>query len=601
MSNSTLRSLGLRYKIVLAVLAGLSVGSFLILEGVIASQNSGAAEINIAGRQRMLSQRIGFLFSQVINAPEDENKFSAIGLLDEAILLMERSHAGLINGEPSLNLKAISSAKIRAHYFGPTSQLDEDVKTFLGLAKNYLGAILSDSAIEEHQQAFESFNTEILLEDLNRVVARYQFENEEKVSSLNFYQIISVVLSLVVLLVSWLGVFRPMISKINEYIGRIFEQGRSIRESEERFRSISESASMAMIVAIDAEGRVISWNNAAQKLFGYSRDEMLGKPLITIIPERYRDAHSRGFAHACGSDDYKIIGKSVELSGLHKNGHEFPVELSLGVWVQDGKKFFSGIVHDISDRKAAEAELIHARDVAQSASQTKTDFLANMSHELRTPLNGILGFSQMMKDELYGSLGHQNNKAYVVDIHRAGQYLLKLVNEILDISKIEAGGISLVETEVDVASIIESCVSLGKGQIAASKRSLFTDIGENLPALWADQTRIEQIFNNLISNAIKFTPAGGEITVRANLNGDGDFIIQVVDNGIGIRKEDIPKVLMPFEQVENIMTRTHEGSGLGLPLVKYLVEAQGGLLDIDSQIGHGTTVTVHFPKSKTVR
>ena len=601
MSNSTLRSLGLRYKIVLAVLAGLSVGSFLILEGVIASQNSGAAEINIAGRQRMLSQRIGFLFSQVINAPEDENKFSAIGLLDEAILLMERSHAGLINGEPSLNLKAISSAKIRAHYFGPTSQLDEDVKTFLGLAKNYLGAILSDSAIEEHQQAFESFNTEILLEDLNRVVARYQFENEEKVSSLNFYQIISVVLSLVVLLVSWLGVFRPMISKINEYIGRIFEQGRSIRESEERFRSISESASMAMIVAIDAEGRVISWNNAAQKLFGYSRDEMLGKPLITIIPERYRDAHSRGFAHACGSDDYKIIGKSVELSGLHKNGHEFPVELSLGVWVQDGKKFFSGIVHDISDRKAAEAELIHARDVAQSASQTKTDFLANMSHELRTPLNGILGFSQMMKDELYGSLGHQNNKAYVVDIHRAGQYLLKLVNEILDISKIEAGGISLVETEVDVASIIKSCVSLGKGQIAASKRSLFTDIGENLPALWADQTRIEQIFNNLISNAIKFTPAGGEITVRANLNGDGDFIIQVVDNGIGIRKEDIPKVLMPFEQVENIMTRTHEGSGLGLPLVKYLVEAQGGLLDIDSQIGHGTTVTVHFPKSKTVR
>jgi PAS domain S-box-containing protein len=599
MSSSTLKSLGLRYKIVLAVLAGLSFGSYLILEGVIASQNSGSAEINISGRQRMLSQRIGFLFARIVNSPDDENKYAAIGLVDEAIKTMQMSHAGLINGNDTLNLKGISSPSIRAHYFGPTSQLDEDVGTYLGLATKFLAAILSNTGIEEHKKAFNKFNTEVLLEDLNRVVARYQLENEEKVSRLNFYQSVSLVFSLMVLLGSWLTVFRPMVSKINEYIGQIVEQGKSIRESEERFRSISESASMAMIVAVDVEGKIISWNNAAERLFGYSKEEMMGEPLITIIPERYRDSHSRGFAHACRSDEYNIIGRSVELAGLHKNGHEFPVELSLGVWIQDGKKFFSGIVHDISKRKVAEAELINAKELAESASQTKTDFLANMSHELRTPLNGILGFSQMMMEELFGSLGHSNNKTYVNDIHHAGQHLLRLVNEILDISKIEAGELTLLETEVDVAEVIETSIALGSSQISVAGLSLSTHIDENLPFLLADKTRIEQILNNLISNAVKFTPTGGEVSIQATLNGNNDFILSVADNGIGIREEDLPKIMMPFEQVENIMTRTHEGSGLGLPLVKHLVEAQDGTLKIDSQIDKGTTVTITFPNERT--
>ncbi len=600
MSDSTLKSLGLRYKVVLAVLAALSFGSFLILESVIMSQNSGSAEINIAGRQRMLSQRIGFLFSRISQSVEDENKYAAIGLVDEAINLMERSHIGLIHGDTSLNLRAIESPDIRVYYFGPTSKLDEDVRSFLALAKNYLAAVLSNENIEEHRASFKRFNTEILLENLNSVVARYQVENEEKVATLNFYQTISLISSLLVLLGSWLTVFKPMVSKINQYIGQIVEQGRSIRESEERFRSISESASMAMIVAVDEGGLIISWNQAAERLFGYSKEEIMGQQLIRIIPERYHEAHEKGFENARLTDNYQIIGKSVELYGLHKDGHEFPVELSLGIWLQDGKKFFSGIVHDISKRKAAEAELIKAKEEAESANRTKTDFLANMSHELRTPLNGILGFSQMMLEELFGPLGHENNKTYVKDINHAGQHLLRLVNEILDISKIEAGELTLLESQVDVANVISASITMGQGQITEAELNLTTEIDDDLPLILADQTRIEQILNNLLSNAIKFTPKGGELSIQATLNGNDEFLLKVTDTGIGIKEEDIPKVLQPFEQVENIMSRSHEGSGLGLSLVKHLVEAQGGSMRIDSKIDHGTTVSITFPKSKFV-
>lgn len=391
-----------------------------------------------------------------------------------------------------------------------------------------------------------------------------------------------------------------MAIKINEFIGTIFQQGQSIKESEERFLSIADSASMAMIVAVDMDGRVIFWNRAAEKLFGYKKREIVGQPIIKIIPERFRAAHLTAFERARHSKETDKLGKPVELTGLHRNGIEFPIELSLGVWVQEGQKYFSGVIHNISERKIEEEALIRAKEEAEEANKTKTDFLANMSHELRTPLNGILGFSQMMIDQVFGNLGHDKNMTYVKDINHAGQHLLRLVNEILDVSKIEAGQLTLAETQVDVKNVVTSCAKIAGERLSEAELELTTDIDADLPLLLADETRIEQILNNLLSNAIKFTPSGGTIGIEAKMNDEGEMVLRVTDTGIGIEENNIPKILQPFEQVENIMTRSHEGSGLGLPLVKHLAEMQGGSMQITSKLDHGTTVRVSFSSDKIV-
>jgi PAS domain S-box-containing protein len=600
MTSSTLRKLDVRYKFVLLVLAALTIGSYLILENVISSQRTGAAEINVAGRQRMLSQRIGFLFFRINQATKKEEILNTAELTHEAISLMERSHEGLVMGDSQLKLSPVSSEALSTLYFGYATDVDGGVRTYLKLAKRYLDALLSGIDVMEHQSVYENFDTDRLLQNLNRIVAQYQKENEDKVSSLNSYQTLSLVLSLVFLLVSWLAVFKPMVGKTNDYIGTIFDQQNALKESEERFRSISDSATMAMLVAVDTQGFVISWNKAAERLFGYTKKEMKGQLLMVIVPHRYHADHAKGFERACHSDEYKIIGKFIQSFGLHKDGHEFPIELSLGVWTQGGEKFFSAVVHDISQRKADEVALVEAKESAESANQIKSDFLANMSHELRTPLNGILGFTQMMMRETFGPMGNEKYKEYVEDVHHAGQYLVKLVNEILDISKIEAGQQKLYESPVNVADVVDSCVKMGSEQLASADLTLSCKIPQDLSLLIADETRVKQILNNLFSNAIKFTPAGGQITILVKVSDSDQMVLQVSDTGIGICKEDIPKILEPFEQVENILSRSHEGSGLGLPLVNHLVLMHGGTMKIDSVIDQGTTITISFPHERTM-
>lgn len=603
MAGSTLKSFGLRYRIVLILLAALAFGSYYILENLIDSQRTNAADINIAGRQRMLSQRIGFLFSQLENAKSVEFRKTLSQLLVQAIETMEKSHNRLIRniGEPRLEGEISSS--IMSYYFGPRAFLDRDVTAYLERARSYLQAIATHQEVAFHRSVYQGFNAEVLLDELNHVVNQYQVEHEEKVARLSAYQKASLGASLTMLLLSWLAVFRPMVIKINEFMSTIFKQDRSIKEIEERFLSISDSASMAMIVAVDMKGHVVFWNAAAERTFGYSRKEMAEERLTSIIPERYREAHAQGFERACqspSSDGLENLGKTLELVGRHKDGHEFPIELSLGVWKQEGEKYFSAVIHDISKRKAEEKALIKAKEEAEAANKTKTDFLANMSHELRTPLNGILGFSQMMMDEVFGGLGHPKNKTYVEDINHAGEHLLRLVNEILDVSKIEAGKLSLSESPVDISVVLDGCAKIFTTQATQRGLALNIEVAEKLPMLRADEIRIEQICNNLISNAIKFTPAGGLVEVTVALSEQGDIVAKIMDTGIGIKEADIPKILQPFEQVENILTRSHEGSGLGLPLAKHLTEMQGGSLVIDSTVNQGTLVTVTFPRTKLV-
>ncbi len=243
--------------------------------------------------------------------------------------------------------------------------------------------------------------------------------------------------------------------------------------------------------------------------------------------------------------------------------------------------------HDLRKEVAAAIE----------ASKAKTFFLGNMSHELRTPLNAIIGFSEMIQSELFGPAGSPKYIEYADDIKQSGMHLLQLINELLDVSRIEAGHLTLSLEDLDLAHTIRACLHMLEAK--AKKRQVFlsADIIENSPFLRGDQIRMKQIFVNLIDNAIKFTPAGGSVRVSASVLPDGAAIIIVADTGVGISSDDLMKVCEIYGQATNSLTRAHEGAGLGLPLAKALCERHGGTLEIASEVGRGTTVTVIFPAS----
>ncbi len=259
-----------------------------------------------------------------------------------------------------------------------------------------------------------------------------------------------------------------------------------------------------------------------------------------------------------------------------------------------------GINRDITKRKHEERALGAAKEQADVANRAKSEFLANMSHELRTPLNAIIGFSEIIAKQAVGPLGDDRYCDYGQDINDAGQHLLDLINDILDLSKVESGVDELYEEEVAVEEIADSVVRLLKDRAFQAGVALVKEIRPETTTLYADARKLKQILANLLSNAVKFTDAGGRVTVRISCSPDDGYVFQVCDTGIGIAKEDIPKALSLFGQVDGELNRVHEGTGLGLPLTKALVELHGGELEIDSEVGAGTTVTVRFPATRTV-
>jgi len=244
-------------------------------------------------------------------------------------------------------------------------------------------------------------------------------------------------------------------------------------------------------------------------------------------------------------------------------------------------------------------ELSVALDASQAANRAKSAFLASMSHELRTPLNAILGFAEVMQGETYGALGSSRYKEYLSDMHMSGTHLLSVINDVLDIARCEAGRGELQEEIFDPATKIADAIQMISMQAAKAEIALFSEIAPALPFLKADSRRIGQILLNLLSNAVKFTPAGGTVTVRASA-GENGLTLQVADTGIGMAPEDFAKALEPFGQVDSSLARKYEGTGLGLPLTRQMVELHGGVLTLESVPRQGTVVTVILPPERLV-
>jgi PAS domain S-box-containing protein len=258
------------------------------------------------------------------------------------------------------------------------------------------------------------------------------------------------------------------------------------------------------------------------------------------------------------------------------------------------------IVSDITESKDREETLRAAKELAEEGSRSKSEFLANMSHELRTPLNAIIGFSEIMQSQTLGPVGNPRYLEYLGDIMESSHHLLGVINDILDVAKAEAGRLELIEESVDVIGELRLTDRLFAEQVAEAGIGLLIDVPDVLPRLLADRRKIRQVVLNLVSNAIKFTPPGGEVTVSATLEREGGMTLVVADTGIGIAEDDIARALTPFGQVESSLARRYEGTGLGLPLTQALVERHGGTMVLESELGKGTRVYVRLPRQRVI-
>ncbi len=309
-------------------------------------------------------------------------------------------------------------------------------------------------------------------------------------------------------------------------------------------------------------------------------------------------------------EDRDWVVASRKEAVAQRESHEFEYRMvaadGMVKWIRDlasvvedeGAVRLQGIMVDITRQKEVETELLLAKEHAELASRAKSEFLANMSHELRTPLNAILGFSELIQCGVAAERGPEKVRSYAKDINSAGRYLFDLISNILDLAKVESGKDKLTEETTRVAEVIASVVNLVKLRAESEDIELEIDVPEGLPPLIVDRTKLKQILANLMTNAVKFTERGGKITLRAWCRADSGYVIQVIDSGIGMALEDIPKALAPFVQIASSLTRRREGTGLGLALVKSLMEAHGGTLDLQSRLGVGTTATVRFPAKR---
>ncbi len=358
------------------------------------------------------------------------------------------------------------------------------------------------------------------------------------------------------------------------------------RKADQKFRDLLESAPDAMVI-VDSLGSIVLVNSQAERLFGYRRDELFGKRIEILVPARSRAMHVGFRTRYFEYPRPRAMGAGLDLYGRRKDGSEFPVEVSLSPLHTEEGQLVSSAIRDVTERRKVEQGL-------QAANRTKSEFLANMSHELRTPLNGIIGFSEFLHDERPGAI-NAKQKEYLNDILMSGRHLLQLINDILDLSKVEAGRMEFFPERFDAAKVVEeACIAISPLATQGGIQVEYPSAGRPAP-VDLDRQKLKQVLLNLLSNAVKFTPTGGRVAIVHAVSADGFLEVSVEDSGIGIEPEHLGQLFVEFQQIDSGTSRRYGGTGLGLALVKRIVELQGGAIGVQSQPGRGSVFTVRLP------
>jgi PAS domain S-box-containing protein len=408
------------------------------------------------------------------------------------------------------------------------------------------------------------------------------------------------------LIAPWLALLNGLLQKIERQALHLFRHRLHVQQHALIMREIVENSFDALIV-FGYDGRVTLHNQAAGELFGGAGADLRGLDAEALVRVS-ADASGRPLAELLSAPE--LPSELLEGTAVDRHGREIPVELSLRRMVihptasrferRHKPRIFHFITaRDITARRAAEAARRRALQEAKAANRAKSQFLATMSHELRTPLNAIIGFSDILKGQLFGPLGHPNYLQYAQDVHESGEHLLALINDILDVTRVDLGEMKLQASPIDLADCAKSALRLMAGALQKKPLAVAVEIPDGLPALNADPRLVKQILVNLLSNAVKFTPEGGRVTVAAARRGDGGITVTVSDTGIGIAKEAIANLGKPFYQADQSHTRRFEGAGLGLSIVVGLMKLHGGTFAVDSEPGKGTAVSCHFPPERT--
>ncbi len=376
------------------------------------------------------------------------------------------------------------------------------------------------------------------------------------------------------------------------------------RRAEAQMRRVVEGSAQGIVVRNQDE--VLYMNDAFARLLGfasgrelstYSAEQAKGGSQVNmnIHPDDVAMVKERVRARLAGEE---TVSK-YDIRLVRRDGSTVWVSTFVTLAEWDGKPASLSWMNDISNRKRTEQELLRSTEAAEFANRTKTEFLVNMSHELRTPLNAILGFSEVIRDQMFGPAAAKYAE-YARDIHNSGSHLLEIINDVLDLAKLEAGKLDLRESDVSVAKLADECLVLLRTKAAEGQVTLVNTVPDDLPLLHADGRAVKQVILNFLSNAVKFTPLQGQVTIDAASTRDG-LCVSVTDTGIGMTPAQIQVALSPFGQIDSKLARKHEGTGLGLPICRSLVELHGGTLEVTSAPNKGTTMTAKFPLSRVLK
>jgi len=370
------------------------------------------------------------------------------------------------------------------------------------------------------------------------------------------------------------------------------------REAEAReLHAILDTATDGVIV-LDDKGNILEVNRSAEALLGFEQSEVAGQPFTVLLnPESH--AAAMDYLDGLKSNGVaSVLNDGRDVIGRERHGGAVPLFMTLGRVGNGQNSKFCAVLRDVTHWKKAERELNEARKQAERTSDQKSDFLAKISHEIRTPLNAIIGFTEVIWQERFGPVGNERYKDYLKDIHASGMHVMSLVNDLLDLSKIESGNLDLSFTSVNANTVIQECVALMQPQATKERVIIRVSLAPRLPNIVCDERSLKQIVINLLSNAVKFNDPGGQVIVSTALTDAGHAVIRVRDTGIGMNENDIERALEPFRQLET--SRKANGTGLGLPLTKAMVEANRAAFIIKSKRGEGTLVEVMFPPTRVL-